>query len=94
MKTIVLSGIFGRTAAHERLLAELGEDSLILVPYDSEFIGFKNEKSATCLEHESFAFIGASRSYLPHDVLRLCFPSLQSRISQFDATKLRDFMEF
>ncbi|WP_157808026.1 hypothetical protein [Marinomonas sp. ef1] len=47
MKTIVISDIFGRTAALERFTAEISEDALILDPYDSEFMWFKNEKSAT-----------------------------------------------
>ena len=33
---------------------------------------------STSIENESFAFIGALRSYLPHVTLRLCFPSLQT----------------
>ncbi|NLU97365.1 hypothetical protein B6N13_04530 [Marinomonas sp. UCMA 3892] len=46
MKTIVLSDIFGRTEALERFTAEISEDALILDPYDSEFMNFKNEEAA------------------------------------------------
>ena len=46
MKTIVITDIFGRTTALERLTAEISEDALILDPYDSEFMNFKNEEAA------------------------------------------------
>lgn len=46
MKTIVISDIFGRTAALEQFVEEISQDALILDPYDSEFIDFKNEESA------------------------------------------------
>jgi len=46
MKIIVISDIFGRTAALEQLAAEISEDALIVDPYDSEFMDFKNEESA------------------------------------------------
>ena len=46
MKTILISDIFGRTAALERLTAKISQDALILDPYDSEFMDFKNEEAA------------------------------------------------
>ena len=46
MKIIVLSDIFGRTTALERLVEEIYQDALILDPYDSEYIGFENEEAA------------------------------------------------
>lgn len=90
MKNIIILDIFGRTAALECLSTEISQDALSLDPYDSEYMGFENEKAATYLEHKSFAFTGALRC--AHDALRFCFPSLQPRRSKFDATNLRDFM--
>ena len=46
MKTIVISDIFGRSTALEQLVEEISQDALILDPYDSEFMDFKNEEAA------------------------------------------------
>lgn len=46
MQIILISDIFGRTSALECLAAEISQDALILDPYDSEFMDFKNEAAA------------------------------------------------
>lgn len=72
MKTIIVSDIFGKTAALERLAAALPGEVSIFDPYDSVFMGFENEDSAYAhfcksLGHDSYAerlkeFIRAQRT--------------------------------
>lgn len=57
MQTIIIADIFGRTAALERLATEISEDALILDPYDSEYMTFKNEEVAYgAFRRMSFSF--------------------------------------
>ncbi|MBU2239357.1 MAG: hypothetical protein KJ609_06995, partial [Gammaproteobacteria bacterium] len=46
MEIIVITDIFGRSTALEQLAEKISKNALILDPYDSEFMDFKNEEAA------------------------------------------------
>jgi len=59
MKTIIVSDIFGRSCALERLSTALENNAIIFDPYESVVMNFENEKQA----YTHFCEIGGHDSY-------------------------------